>query len=76
MSRADNRHHVERAKQRVKGWLKHVWREAESQLNERRVGIKARTPKTCSCWACAGRRDQEGPTIGERRALQCNKEND
>lgn len=63
MTRAERRHHAERAKVRAKsfygGWM----------CDERQLGIAARSPKQCSCWCCGNpRRHFELPTIQELRA--------
>lgn len=71
MSRADNRHHAERMKRRVRNYSS-----VACDPNPRRIGKTAVTRKPCSCWMCANERATEGPTMQEKRHVLARSETD
>ena len=61
MKRAIRRAHRERlAKNRRNYW-------GRDEKSEKELGKLVNTATPCSCWMCQNRREQDGPTIQERR---------
>ena len=70
MSRSENRHYEAKAKARAKHVVSNVWRMSKD-ASPKRIGRLAATPKPCSCPMCGHRRDTDGPSASEIRAIQC-----
>jgi len=69
MGRAENRHHQNRIKEKVKkyysGW---------AGKDKKKTGLVASTKKLCSCLSCGNKRKHEGETLQERRIRLDEKE--
>ncbi len=61
--RAWVRHQAERLKHK-----RGSYRGIPADASPRVRGVRARTPKRCSCWMCGHQRKHHGKTIQERRA--------
>lgn len=69
MSLAEKRHHAFRHKQRALKRLKADHTLSQEHIDAHRIGVKSKTPKSCSCWMCGNQRKHFGARHSEQKRI-------